>query len=554
MTKAPDPADEERLQQVLGAAEQRYGTFFARLNIAVLLIDPADGRLVDSNSVARAYYGHTTDRFQQTSAPDAPAMSLEQAAAQIALANREHKTHFSFRHLREDGEVRDLEVYSGPIELLDRPLLYCILHDVTGRDAGSHPDADSDAHQRLVMDCAEDAIFVSDNDGHYLYANPAALRMVGYSLDELRAMSIGQLVAAADLPRLAEHLDATRKGERRLLDWRMKRKDGSVLLAEFSTLQLPDRRFLEIGRDVSQRRQTEDKLRLTARVFEEALEGIVIANANATMIDVNRAFTRLTGYAKEELIGQNPRILHSGHQSEEFYRDMWAAVLEKGMWQGEIWNRRKDGELFVTRVIIAAVGEDSIAGRHYIGFFSDVTARKRQQEAMEGLAYYDAVTGLPNRVLFADRMQQALLAVLRQGGIVAVCALDLDEFKPINDRYGHMAGDQVLASIAHRLQAAMRAQDTVARLGGDEFALLLTAVYSAQEVDAVLARVLQAVAKPCKLGNGETATVTASIGVALYPEGGGDFDTLMRHADQAMYIAKHKGRNRVHFYVAETDI
>ena len=407
-------------------------------------------------------------------------------------------------------------------------------------EAGSPSNEDAETSQRLVIDHAEDAIFISDNDGRYLYANPAALRMVGYTLDELRTMSIGELVDAADLPRLAEHLAVTRKGERRLLEWRMKRKDGSALLAEFSTLQLPDRRFLAIGRDVSQRKLNEQKLRLAARVFEEALEGIVIADADATIIDVNRAFTRLTGYSKDELIGRNVRILQSGHQSKEFYRDMWAALLEKGMWQGEVWNRRKDGELFVTRVSIAAVREEGGAGPHYIGFFSDVTARKRQQEEMEALAYYDALTGLPNRVLFADRAHQALLGARRQGGIVAVCVLDLDEFKPINDRYGHMAGDEVLKAIAHRLQASMRAEDTVARLGGDEFALLLRAVYSPHEVETVLTRVLQAVAKPCKLDDTQTAAVTASIGVALYHEAGDDFDSLMRHADEAMYIAKHK--------------
>ena len=546
MTNASQASDADRARLVPAAADEPYGAFFAHLNLGVLLIDPVGGRVVDANPVAVGQFTHAT--FDQEPAPGARGLSLEQAAAHIAEACRQHGTHLSVWRVHEDGVARDLEVYSGPIDLHGRRLLYCILHEVAGRDTGQRTEANSAAQQRLVMECAEDAIFVSDNAGRYLYANPAALKMMGYSLQELCALTIDQLVDAADLPRLPEHLDATRRGERRLLEWRMRRKDGSVLLAEFNTLQLPDGRFLAIGRDVSQRKQTEEKLQLAARVFEKALEGIVITDASATMIDVNQAFTRLTGYSREELIGNNPRMLHSGHQSAQDYRELWNTVLETGAWQGELWDRKMNGELFVTRVSITAVLDASGASKHYIGFFSDVTARRREQEKIEGLAYYDALTGLPNRVLFADRMQQALLAAQRQGGMVAVCCLDLDDFKPINDCYGHLAGDEVLAAIARRLQVSTRTQDTVARLGGDEFAMLLSTLHSTREAESVLMRVLHAVAQPCQLSSGASVRVTASLGVALYPEAGHDANTLMLHADEAMYSAKRKGKNQLHFF------
>jgi diguanylate cyclase (GGDEF)-like protein/PAS domain S-box-containing protein len=407
--------------------------------------------------------------------------------------------------------------------------------EVRAADAAA---ADSEGWRHEIMEYAEDAIFVTTPAGAYLYANPAALRMTGYTLEELRALDISQLLDASDLPRLDEHLEATRRGERRLLDWHLRRKDRTVFIAELSTLQLPDGRFLAIGRDVSQRKQTEQNLKLAAKVFEEAMEGIIITDASAAMVNVNRAFTELTGYSREELIGRNPRLLHSGHQEASFYRDMWHTLLDSGRWQGEIWNRRKDGELLVMDVTIGAAASDVDGGRHYIGFFSDVTERRRQQERTEGLAYYDALTGLPNRVLFSDRVQQALLAVQRQGGTIALCSLDLNDFKPINDNLGHMAGDEMLSITAHRLQACVRAHDTVARLGGDEFALLLGGLRSLDEIDAVINRVLSAVAQPRVLRNGRSAAVTASIGVALYPDAGGDFDTLLRHADEAMYFAK----------------
>jgi len=291
--------------------------------------------------------------------------------------------------------------------------------------------------------------------------------------------------------------------------------------------------------------------RLLEGVFEEAMEGIIITDADAIMLHVNRAFAELTGYSREELIGQNPRILQSGHQEPHFYRDMWNAVLAIGRWQGEIWDRRKNGELAVMQVAIRTV-QNTGDCKHYIGFFSDITERKRQQERTEGLAFYDALTGLPNRTLFFDRVDQALLEAQRRGGMVAVCCLDLNDFKPVNDRYGHLAGDEVLAATAFRLQASLRAHDTVARLGGDEFGLLLGGLHSAQEADGLLARLLDAVAQPKELSSGEIVSVTASLGVAIYPETGSDFETLMNHADEAMYSAKREQESQARFFRVET--
>lgn len=329
-------------------------------------------------------------------------------------------------------------------------------------------------------------------------------------------------------------------------------KDGTAFLCQVSAPRLPDGRLLAVGRDVSRRQRTTERASLVAHVFEAAPEGIVIADNEACIVEVNTAFTQITGYSRQELIGRNPRLLRSGHHEPEFYRAMWSALLENARWQGEMWNRKKNGEVFVTHVTIKAL-EGAPGRRHYIGFFSDITEPRRQQERIEGLAYYDPLTGLPNRVLFADRMQRALLAAQRKSGMVAVCCLDLNEFKPINDRYGHMAGDEVLVAVALRLQAAMRAEDTVARVGGDEFALLLSGVHSASEADALVTRVLQAIAQPCKLKSGDAVSVTASLGVALYPDAGLDVDTLLRRADEAMYVAKRKGRAQTHSYRAGSD-
>jgi diguanylate cyclase (GGDEF)-like protein/PAS domain S-box-containing protein len=300
--------------------------------------------------------------------------------------------------------------------------------------------------------------------------------------------------------------------------------------------------------EIAQRRQAEERLRLAASVFSEANEGILITDPEANILEVNRAFTRLTGYAYEEAIGKNPRFLQSGHQNEVFYTAMWTELLRNGHWQGELWNRRKDGRLYVAQTTINAVRNADGAVSHYVGLSFDITEQKQHQERIEHLAFHDALTQLPNRILLADRIRQALIWTDRHQRLMAVCYLDLDGFKPVNDQFGHKAGDRLLIEVAQRLQNAVRSQDTVARLGGDEFVLLLTDLATAAETEDVLARVLKAISAPYPLEQGQATSVSASIGVTHYPHDRNDADTLLRHADQAMYQAKQSGRHRVHVF------
>lgn len=302
--------------------------------------------------------------------------------------------------------------------------------------------------------------------------------------------------------------------------------------------------------EVHQRREAEKQLRLAASVFSEAHEGIIITDPNALILEVNRAFTYLTGYDREEVVGKNPRILQSGHHNPNFYVTMWSELLGHGHWKGEFWNRRKNGELYAAQSTISAIYHSEGHVLHYVGLFFDITQQKRQQERIEHLAFHDALTQLPNRTLLADRMEQAVNRASRQKKRLAICYLDLDGFKPVNDQFGHKAGDQLLVEIARRLQGVVRAQDTVARLGGDEFVLLLTDLGSVHETQEVLTRTLEAITLPYLLECGEIARVSASIGVTHYPDDYHDADTLLRHADQAMYEAKQAGRHRIHVFDA----
>ena len=311
-------------------------------------------------------------------------------------------------------------------------------------------------------------------------------------------------------------------------------------------------RAMGVVYDITERRQMEEKLRLTARVFDTTLESVVITDAECNLIDANMAFSMVTGYAREEVLGSNPRFLKSGRHPPAFYEAMWQAIANKGHWSGEIWNRRKNGEIFPVWLTISTLTDDNGRPSHYVGIGSDISLLKQHQKQLEHIAHYDALTGIPNRVLLADRMKQAIAQSERKNKPLGVCYLDLDGFKPINDSFGHEAGDRVLIEIARRISAALRSGDTVARLGGDEFAVLLLELEGEEECEATLERLLAAIGEPLALA-GKTFTVTASIGATLYPHDRQDPDTLLRHADQAMYIAKQSGRNRHHFYDAERD-
>jgi diguanylate cyclase (GGDEF)-like protein/PAS domain S-box-containing protein len=288
-------------------------------------------------------------------------------------------------------------------------------------------------------------------------------------------------------------------------------------------------------------------------VFSHSQEGITITDVQGTIINVNAAFSRITGYPREEAIGQNPRILRSGRQDAAFYADMWNALLIQGHWSGEIWNRRKDGEVYAENLTITAVRDSQGKTTQYIALFSDITALKTHQSELDRIAHFDALTGLPNRLLLADRLYQAMNQVTRRGLTLAVAYLDIDFFKGINDQHGHAVGDELLIAVAHRLKQTLREADTLARMGGDEFVAVLIDLESVEASLPMLERMVRAAAEPVAIGD-LCLQVSASLGVTYYPQNQEvDADQLLRQADQAMYQAKLSGKNRYHLFDAEQD-
>ena len=320
---------------------------------------------------------------------------------------------------------------------------------------------------------------------------------------------------------------------------------------EISTPKQKDFELIEFAAQLSgiaiEKHQTNEQLVRLASIFSHAYDGIIITDSNKLIIDTNPAFSEITGYRREEVTGEYPSILSSGKQSPEFYADMWQQINDQGYWQGEIWNRRKDGEIYAERLTISSLVDDKGDVSNYVGIFTDITQSKQQQEKLNLMAHYDVLTGLPNRALFVDRFQQAIAHSKRTERQLAICFLDLDNFKPVNDNYGHDIGDELLVEVAERISANIREEDTVSRQGGDEFALLLNDIESFSQCEQTLKRIHHALAQPYII-DGYPHNITASSGITLYPDDDGDIDTLLRHADQAMYQAKVEGKHRYHLF------
>ncbi len=405
----------------------------------------------------------------------------------------------------------------------------------------------SESHLRAIIAAEPECIKIVDAQGLLTQMNPAGLAMIeADSLEQVLGRDVKALLAP-------EYRETFAEMHRRVLA-------GEALQMEFEVLGLKGgRRWLEthavpmsengqpvqlaVTRDISEHKGAQAKLLLAASVFGHAGEGIIITDAKGTMVDVNDAFTRITGYSREDAIGQNPRMLKSGRQDAAFYEALWRGLTEQGQWSGEIWNRRKNGEAYAELITISAVRDRQGDTQHYVALFSDITAIKTHQSQLEHIAHFDALTNLPNRVLLADRLQLAMAQAQRRGQQLAVVYLDLDGFKSINDRHGHEAGDQVLITIALRMKQALREGDTLARLGGDEFVALLIDLEDMSASVPMLARLLSTAAQPIQWSD-LSLQVSASMGVTFYPQAHDiDAGQLLRQADQAMYQAKMTGKN-----------
>ncbi len=414
---------------------------------------------------------------------------------------------------------------------------------------------DSEKRFRLVFEQLSVGVAIIDKStGDFIQTNQSYCDIVQLTQAQLASTSFIKITHQDDIQIELENIDKIKTGEIRhfSIEKRLIRANKSIVWVNVTVSPIwnsgqQSSQYITTIEDITERKKSIENLKLAASVFTHAREGIFITDVKGNIIDINDTFISLSGYSREEVIGQNPRILKSGQQSPEFYAEMWQALLKEDYWSGEIWNRCKNGEVYPVMQTISAVHDQHGITTHYVSLCSDISLIKEHQEQLEHIAHYDILTHLPNRSLLSDRLSQAMLQCSRHKQSLAVVFLDLDGFKAVNDVYGHDMGDELLIALSVRMKEALREGDSLARIGGDEFVAVLTGLNTVEDCEPVLERFLLASSEPVTVDD-VVLNVSASIGVTIYPQDNMDADLLMRHADQAMYVAKQLGKNRYHLF------
>lgn len=470
--------------------------------------------------------------------------------------------------LETDLELHHFELRAAlkPPHNSGMPSFVCVLRDITERTAAQEEKLRSQALMEAAVANSPSGILIADApDGRIRLANRAAFGL--HAADErqqfltdaawLEHMTRWEVLRPDGTPypsREMALMRAVRTGEQTVgeeIIVRDKNGHDRWLSVNAAPIRGPEEEIMAgivIFHDITRRKKTEQRLELAASVFVHTRDGITITDPHGNIVEVNDAFTRITGYSREEVIGRNPSILSSGRHDAAFYSGMWRSLQDDGYWQGEVSNRRKNGEIYVEMLTITVIWDKDGLPRNYVGLFSDITLQKEDQRKLEHIAHYDALTNLPNRILFSDRLDQAMAQARRHDRKLAVAFVDLDGFKDINDLNGHEIGDCLLTCVAERMQRNLREGDTISRLGGDEFVAVFVDLPDEGVADEMIGRLLAAASRPVYLEN-RVLQVSASIGVTFYPQVERvDADQLLRQADQAMYQAKIAGKNRYHVF------
>lgn len=405
---------------------------------------------------------------------------------------------------------------------------------------------------KSMIDVTREGFWITDGQGQLLEANQAYAEMSGYTLNELAGMRVDQLEALEGREQVEAHLARIIAQNGDIFETRHRHKQGHAFDVEVAVNYIPEmQQYCAFIRDISERKRAEAALRIAAATFETQ-DAVMVTDADARIIQVNEAFQKITGYRADEIIGQNPKILSSGNHAPDFYAVMWQELLEKGAWQGELWDRRKNGEVYPKWTSITALRNSQGEIREYIAIFSDITERKHAEAEIHNLAFYDALTKLPNRRLLLDRFAHALSCSERPQGYGAILYLDLDRFKILNDTFGHHHGDLLLVEVGKRIRSALAPVITVARIGGDEFIVLVEDIDPVPEIASqkisLLAETLRSLlAKPYQI-KGRDYFGSTSIGIALFHGKQSSVEEVLKQADMALYQAKNTGRNTCIFF------
>ncbi|WP_271104642.1 EAL domain-containing protein [Pseudomonas tohonis] len=551
-----DITEAKDTEHALRLSQQKFASVFHNCPDVIALARRQDGRLLDVNRTfeqqtgvsAVQAIGRTATELGIWGTPDMGPGLLQRLQSESL-----HNLEMTFR--RQSGESFTGLISAQPIDLDGVPALIVVVRDITLVKETQQQLKISEEKFARAFHASPDGLLITRlADGRLIEANEGFTRITGYTAREAAdrsTLELGIWANPEDRQQMVRVISD--QGSLRNFTAPVRTKGGSIRLCELTAQPIPingEACVLTIARDITERQHMQEKLLQAATVFESTAEGVMITDTEQRITAVNRAFTEITGYSEAEALGQSPRLLASGQHDSAFYAAMWHQLAADGHWQGEIWNRRKNGEPYPEWLTISAVRNRDDQITHFVGVFADISTLKHAQARLDYQAHHDPLTGLPNRILFESRLQAALLDATTDAQQGAVLFIDLDRFKHINDSLGHPVGDLLLKSIAARLKDQLRDIDTVARLGGDEFIILLPGLHNAADAEHVASKVLACFSAPFEADDHEFFT-SASIGISLYPEHGNDVATVVKNADAAMYRAKSKGRNRIEFYTRD---
>jgi diguanylate cyclase (GGDEF)-like protein/PAS domain S-box-containing protein len=554
-----DITDRQEALSALQTREAWFRSIFENTNTGIASTD-GKGRVTSFNEAFRAMLGYDAEtlgrmNFADLTHPDD--LKLEVVFFNEALAGKRSHYQITKRYLANDDRVIWVDLSVAAVRDAQGAVMsfVAVVQDITERRGNEQLLKESELRLRTIIDNEPECIKVIDAQGRLTQMNYAGLEMIeAESLEQVAGRPLLDLIVPEHRAAYADLHQRVLAGEAMEMEFEVVGLKGGRRWLETHAVPMQDSGqtvHLAVTRDITEKKQTAGDLRIAATAFE-SLEGMMVTDAEGVVLRVNKAFTEITGYTAADIVGQTPQMLQSGRHDAEFYRAMWESIDSTGGWQGEIWDRRKNGEIYPKWLTISAVKSDQGVVTHYVGTHYDITERKNADAKIEELAFFDQLTGLPNRTLLQDRLKQAMTSSGRTGSYGALLFIDLDNFKALNDTFGHEMGDQLLKQVAQRLTLCVREGDTVARLGGDEFVVILANLSlneseAAAGTETVAEKILATLNKVYALSEVAHHS-TVSVGATLFNGSSTSSDDLMKQADLTMYKSKEAGRNTVRFF------
>ncbi|BDF96189.1 hypothetical protein KAN5_30270 [Pseudoalteromonas sp. KAN5] len=563
----------------------------------MLVVEPQTGEIKFANQAAALFYGYSVAQLQTMRIQQINIFTEQQVAQERQAALNKGQNYFVFQHRLANGETRTVSVYSAPFRVENKDFLFSVVHDISSqrsleaalwhyqenleelvasqtkeieeksadqlilalisisllmillailtllaarlRRAKKSAQKDS-AMLKAIFNSIDDLLVFTDTEHVVITANTMAIQKLaaGESLQGKNIYSFTQCpkgIIGVDNECQFHGLEEDFWGEARVT---AVNDEANIKIGE-----------IHLIRDISQKLQTRQQQRLASTVFSATNEGILVSNRNNEIQAVNQAFTHITGYQEQDVIGKTPAILNSGRHKPAFFQALYQRLNEEGHWEGEVWNRRKDGSIYPSWLNISVVFDDDKEIEQYVALFNDISLRKENEQEMWLQTNFDNLTGLANRYHYNNKLDQEMIRASADNKRLAICFIDLDRFKSVNDTLGHNSGDLLLLEAAKRLKACMRSSDVVARLGGDEFALLLPGINTLADIERLAQKALQALNSSFKIGE-QDVFLSGSMGITIFPDDAVERKILLRNADSAMYKAKEQGRNCFEFFTS----